>query len=463
LKSDHHKFRKAPLPAGSVREQALLILHQINQQGAYANLALDKGLQNSSLSQSERNLVTEMVNGTVRMQKHLDWVLAFFLRGKLEKQNHWFLNILRLSVYQLLFMDNIPPYACINEAVNLTRQKVNGSMAQVVNAILRNILRQKDSLSYPSVDEPEYLAVYYSHPDWIVNYYLEQFGWETTAAILDYNNRRPGLDFRCNQLKTSPPELVQILTNEGVTCCISPLIPWAIRVQALSKSIADMQAYQGGLFYVQNQASMLAAWLLDPQPGETVIDMCAGVGGKTTHIAELMNNQGAVLAFDLYPQKLDLLAQNASRMGISIIHTEAADAIQLSNEMKKADRIMLDAPCTGLGVLNRRADARWHRRPEDLPALLEVQQALLHKAAQLVKKGGYILYSTCSTLRQENQQQVKNFLEQHPDFCLEPMHQRLEFFPLEPEDLDQAQQGMLLITPGRYGTDGMFYALLRRI
>jgi len=463
LKSDQRKFRKAASLAGSVREQALQILYQINQQGAFANLALDKGLQNSSLSVGERNLLTEMVNGTVRMQKHLDWVLAFFLRGNLQKQNHWFLNILRLSLYQLLFMDNIPPYACINEAVNLTRQRVNNSMAQVVNAVLRNILRQKDSLSYPPDHEPEYLAVYYSHPDWIVKYYLDEFGWDTTVSILEYYNRRPGLDFRCNQLKTSPQELVQGLNSEGVSCHISPLIPWALSIQSLSKSISDLQAYQEGLFYIQNQASMLAAWLLNPQPGEIVVDLCAGVGGKTTHIAELMDNQGIVLAFDLYPQKLELLVQNASRMGISIIRTEAVDATQLSYEGSKPDRIMLDVPCTGLGVLNRRADARWHRHPEDLPALLNVQQALLQKAAQLVKKGGYILYSTCSTLNQENQLQVAKFLESHQDFRLEPFHNRLDFIPLNSEDRCKAQQGMLFLTPGRYGTDGMFYALLRRI
>ncbi|NLU46874.1 MAG: 16S rRNA (cytosine(967)-C(5))-methyltransferase RsmB [Syntrophomonadaceae bacterium] len=463
MKSGQRNSSKDASVDGSVREQALSILYQINQQGAFANLALDKGLQNSSLSIHERNLITEMVNGTVRMQKHLDWVLAFFLKGKLEKQNPWFLNILRLSLYQLLFMENIPPYACINEAVNLTRQRVNSSMARVVNAILRNILRQKDNLTYPPDHEPEYLAVYHSHPDWIVKYYLNEFGWDATVSILEYNNRRPSLDFRCNQLKTSPEQLVHCLHSEGVACHISSLIPWAISVQSLSKSISDLQSFKEGLFYVQNQASMLAAWLLNPQPGETVFDLCAGVGGKTTQMAELMNNQGKIIAFDIYPQKLDLLAKNASRMGISIICTEAGDATQIAYEGKRPDRIMLDAPCSGLGVLNRRADSRWQRRPEELKALLEIQQALLHKAAQLVKEGGYILYSTCSTLKQENQLQVEEFLEKHPDFRLEPMDDRLEFFPLRGEDRSQAQQGMLLLIPGRYNTDGMFYALLRRI
>ncbi len=446
----------------SVREVALLILYQINQQGAYANLALDKSLQRSSLPLHDRNLVTELVNGTVRMQKHLDWVLALFLQGRLEKQNHWFLNILRLSVYQLLFMDHIPAYACINEAVNLTRQRVNGSMARVVNGVLRNLVRQKDTLAYPPSHEPAYLATYYSHPDWVVEYYLHEYGWDKTKLILEYNNQRPGLEFRCNLLRISPEELVQRLQDEGVSSSMSPLMQGAIIIQSLSVPLSGLKAYQQGLFYVQNQASMLAGPLLDPQPGEKVIDLCAGVGGKSTHLAEMMKDQGTLLAFDLYPKKLELLAQNADRLGITMIHTEAADATQLNYAEGVADRILLDAPCTGLGVLNRRSDARWHKHPEDLPALLDIQKALLDQAAHLVKKDGLILYSTCSTLSQENQEQVEAFLQRHHDFQLESISDQLHCFPLNTEDREKAKLGMLLLIPGRYGTDGMFYALLRR-
>lgn len=462
MRLDKEKHR-TDASGNSVREEALLILYKINQKGAYANLTLDKSLQESRLSLPDRNLVTELVNGTIRMQKHLDWVLALFLQGRLEKQNHWFLNILRMSAYQLLFMESIPPYACINEAVNLTRKRVNSSMAKVTNGVLRNLMRQKDKLKYPPSHEPAYLAVYYSHPDWIVEYYLDEYGWDKTQQILEYDNRRPALEFRCNRLKATPVELVRDLREEGVDSCISSLIPWSIIIKSLPGPITSLKAYQQGWFYVQNQASALAAPLLDPQPGERVIDLCAGVGGKTTHLAEVMNNQGTILAFDLYPKKLELLHQNANRLGITIIESEAADATQLNYGGEPADRILLDAPCSGLGVLNRRSDARWHKDPGDLPALLETQQALLDQASHLVKKGGLILYSTCSTLKQENQLQIKAFLERHRDFRLEPIMDRLNFMPLDTGDREKAGEGMLLLTPGSYGTDGMFYALLRRI
>lgn len=463
MRSEKEKHHKDASGNGSVREEALVILYQINQKGAYANLTLDKSLQESRLSLPDRNLVTELVNGTIRMQKHLDWVLALFLQGRLEKQNHCFLNILRMSVYQLLFMESIPPYACINEAVNLTRKKVNSSMAKVTNGVLRNLMRQKDDLKYPPSRDLAYLAVYYSHPDWIVNYYLGEYGWERTEQILEYDNRRPTLEFRCNRLKIGPEELVRSLREEGVDSCISSSIPWSIIVKSLPAPITSLKAYQQGWFYVQNQASALAVTLLDPQPGEIIIDLCAGVGGKTTHLAEVMNNQGSILAFDLYPKKLELLFRNAQRLGLTIIQGEAADVTQLNYGEEEADRILLDAPCSGLGVLNRRSDARWHKHPEDLPALLDIQRALLDQAAYMVKRGGLILYSTCSTLKQENQLQVKAFLERHQDFRLEPIIDRLHFLPLNAEDQKKAAQGMLLLTPGSYGTDGMFYALLRRI
>lgn len=463
MRSDKEKHYRDESGNRSVREEALEIIYEINQKGAFANLTLDKSLQRSSLPLQERNLITELVNGTIRMQKHLDWVLALFLQKPLDKQNHWFLNILRMSAYQLLFMENIPPYACINEAVDLTRKKVNSSMAKVANGVLRNLMRQKDKLEYPPKHEPAYLAVYYAHPDWIVEYYLEEYGWDKTELILEYNNRRPALDFRCNKLKTTPEGLVRILAEEGVDSHISPFVPWSVIINSLPGPITSLKAYQQGLFYVQNQASALAVPMLDPQPGEKIIDLCAGVGGKTTHLAEEMNNEGSVLAFDLYPKKLTILAQNAARLGITIITSQAADATQITYGEGEADRVLLDVPCSGLGVLNRRSDARWHKHQEDLPALLDIQRALLDQAARMVKKDGLILYSTCSTLKQENQWQIGAFLERHRDFRLQPLIDRLHFLPLRDEERKTAAEGMLLLTPGLYGTDGMFYALLRRL
>lgn len=458
----HDAKGRKPDRVSPVREKALEIIYQINNRGAYANLALEKGLEGSELSLSDRNQVTEMVNGTIRMQKHLDWVLALFLQGEPAHQNAWFINILRLAVYQLLFMERIPAYACVNDAVTLTHRRVNRSMARATNAILRRLLREEDSLSYPPPDFPEFLAVYYSHPDWMVHQMLTELGAEETRRILEYNNLRPRLEFRCNRLKANRDEVMKRLGEEKVCCAPSDLVPEAILIESLPCPIGDLQAYRDGLFYVQNQASMLTASLLNPQPGETVIDLCAGLGGKTTHLAEWMDNRGLIYAYDLYAKKLHLLEQNASRLGITIIRSAAENVLHLTSDHAGAQRILLDAPCSGLGVLNRRADSRWHKKPEDVAALQKTQRGLLDQAARLVKKGGRILYSTCSVLGSENQDQVVEFLHRHPQFVLEPLTERLRFFPLDPADTRQAEQGMLLISPGKYGTDGMFYAVLRR-
>lgn len=447
----------------SVREQALEVLYQINIKGAYANLALDKKLEGSSLLLADRNLVTELVNGTVRMQKHLDWVLTLFLKNGISKQNPWLLNILRMSAYQILFMERIPAYACVNEAVVLTQSKVSDSMGKVTNAVLRRLIREKDHLSYPPNDTSDYLAVYYSHPQWIADKLLEQYGRQETIRIMEYNNQRPALQIRTNLLKIDREGLIDHLAVEGAVCSASPFNPWSIDIESLPRAISELEAYRQGYFYVQNSASMLSAPILRPEPGQTVFDLCAGLGGKTTQLAEWMDNQGIITAFDLYARKLELLKQNSVRLGISIIHTENLDVTTLEGGCGTVDRILLDAPCSGLGVLNRRADSRWHKKPQDMIQLLKTQRDLLKQAGKLLKKDGLLLYSTCTFLQEENQQQIFDFMDQNPGVVLMPFSEHLSSIPLDQEDKDAAEQGMLTIAPGKYGTDGMFYALLRRI
>lgn len=447
----------------SVRQQALEVLYQVNTKGAYANLALDKKLEGSSLALADRNLVTELVNGTVRMQKHLDWVLALFLKTGLNKQNPWLLNILRMSAYQILFMERIPAYACVNEAVVLTQTKVSDSMGKVTNAVLRRLIREKDHLPYPPDDTSDYLAVYYSHPQWMADKLLEQYGWQETIRIMKYNNQRPPLQIRTNLLKIDREGLINSLSVEGAVCSSSAFNPWSIDIESLPRAISELEAYRKGYFYVQNSASMLSAPILRPEPGHTVFDLCAGLGGKTTQLAEWMDNQGMISAFDLYARKLELLKQNSARMGISIIRTENRDVTTIDGGWGTADRVLLDAPCSGLGVLNRRADSRWHKKPQDLTQLLETQRNLLRQAGKLLKKDGRLLYSTCTFLEEENQQQILDFLDKNPGFELMPFAEYLSSMPLDGEEKNAADQGMLSIAPGKYGTDGMFYALLRRI
>lgn len=446
-----------------VRKMAAQLLYDILENGAYANLALDKALRDSSLTALDKNLLTEIVNGTVRMLKHLDWVLKLFLKAGIEKQHPWLRNILRISLYQLMFMDNIPDYACVNDAVELTARQTNRSLAKVCNGVLRNILRNREDFKYPREGSLEYLAVYYSHPEWMVEYFLNTYEYESTRQILAYNNTRPQVGLRTNFLKTSRDELLNILAAEGCRAQASVLTPWGIKLIRMENAISEMKAYRQGLFYVQNDASMLAAAILNPAEGSTVVDLACGVGGKSTHLAEYMMNQGDISAFDLYPQKINILEKNCSRLGITIVKATAMDIVNIDSESVKADHILLDAPCSGLGVLNRRADARWRKSQNEINHLVELQTALLDQAGRMLNDSGLLLYSTCTINRSENEEIVKAFLAKHSDYEPESFSEQLAFFPLDNRDRESAGAGMLTIIPGKYQCDGMFYALMRKV
>ncbi|NLX03165.1 MAG: 16S rRNA (cytosine(967)-C(5))-methyltransferase RsmB [Syntrophomonadaceae bacterium] len=442
------------------RAEAVQLIYDVTEQGAYANLALMKTLRHSKLSPIDRNLLTQLVNGTIRMLKHLDWVLNLFLKQDISKQNPWLRNILRVSAYQIMFMERIPDFACVNDAVELTRKRCNANLARVTNGVLRNLVRNKDNIKYPPQGSKEYLAVYYSHPQELVDKLLTLFGAEQSKNILVYNNQPARVDFRFNTLKTTRDDLIQELHQNGVKCCASPFVPCSIRIEDMKGPLEELPPYKEGRFYVQNEASMLATLILDPLPGEKVLDLCCGVGGKTTHIAEKMQNQGLIKAYDSYSRKIDILKTNCTRLGIKIVNAIAQD-IMLLEENQEAERVMLDAPCSGSGVLNRRSDARWNKDIQAINQLTDLQLQFLEKAGSLVGDGGYLLYSTCSVLPAENEEIVQAFIANNP-FELEGFDQKLDFFPLDSRDKENAGQGMLTLIPGKYDTDGMFFALMRK-
>ncbi len=445
-----------------VRKVAMNIIYNITENKAYANLAIDKTLKGNDLSRPDKSLVTEIVNGTIRMLKHLDWVLNLFLAKNVSKQNPWIKTILRMSLYQILFMDKVPNYAAVNEAVELARKKTNHNLSSLVNGVLRNIIRNMDNITYPAPDTIEYLAVYHSHPEWLVANLINNYGIESCAEVLAYNNQRPKLHIRTNTLLATPEELLNELIEMGIDCELSSIFPQAIIINNWgNNSLDQIPAYKKGNFYIQNIASMLAAPILTPEPTEQVYDLCCGVGGKATHMAQLMNNTGNIYCYDIYPSKLTLLEKNAHRLGIKNLTINLEDVLKITEE-QVADKVLLDAPCSGLGVLNRRADLRFNKTLDDLQELVNLQNKLLIKASQIVKKGGYILYATCTINKRENEDVVQNFLLNNNEFELMPLDARLSFFPFTDEDYNKAQSGLLTIIPGRYGTDGMFYALLRR-
>jgi 16S rRNA (cytosine967-C5)-methyltransferase len=445
------------------RELALEIVYIVLEKGAYTNIVLDQYLRKSPLLSDDRHLVTEIVNGTIRMLKHLDWVLNLFLQKPMEKQNPWLRNALRISLYQMLFMEKIPDYASINCAVELSRKKAGSKLSGVANGVLRNISRSRDSIKYPEpVDSIEFLAVYYSQPEWLVRKLLQEHGICATREMLLYFNRRPALILRNNVLLGSRDELIDTLSKEGIHCQASKRTPWGMQVMAMEKSLDEIAAFQAGRFYVQNEASMLAVSIFKPQPGENIIDLCCGVGGKTSFLAEQMNNKGKIDAYDLYDHKLALLSNNCTRLGISIVEVRQQDILCISEGIEKAQGVILDAPCSGLGVLNRRADSRWNKTLDSISDLSLLQGRLLQKAASMVAPGGRLVYSTCTINRAENDELVCQFINTNTDFVLEGFNDEISFFPLDNKDKEGAAGGMLTVLPGKYETDGMFYAKMRR-
>ncbi len=444
------------------RELALNLVYEVMEKGAYTNISLDKALRSSRLSQTDKNLVTEIVNGSIRMIKHLDWVLNLFLQKPVHKQNPWLRNILRISAYQLMFMERIPDYAAVNSAVDLTRKKTSRALTAVCNGVLRNLVRQRGQYDYPPLHTLDYLSVYYSQPEWLVKDWLESFGLEAAVTMFSYLNKRAPLALRINSLRTSPAQVLENIGREGAVAVVSPLVPWSIRLEALEKSIEELSSYQQGHFYIQNEASMLAGAILDPQPGEKIMDLCCGVGGKTTHFAERMQNQGNIKAIDIYEHKMSLLEKNCQRLGITIIQGQTKDILQMEDDYQGWQRVFLDAPCSGLGVLNRRSDSRWHKKPEDVLELNQLQSRLIEKAGQMIAVGGVLVYSTCTINRSENEDIVNGFLQNNPDFELEAFDDLISFLPLDQNDRDTVRQGLLTLLPGKYDTDGMFYARLKR-
>jgi len=443
-----------------VRMKSMQLVHDIEEKGLYANLALEAALRNSELQAADRRQVTGIVNGTIRMIRHLDWVLNLFLNKRMEEQNPWLRSILRISAYQILFMDRIPAHAVVNDAVELTRTRLNPALSKVTNGVLRNMIRQREGIKYPDDNPVNYLSVYYSHPQWLVERYLNMLGRDECERILAYDNLAPTVVLRVNTRRITRGVLLERLREEGVIASPGRLHPQALILEDIDRSLTSLPSFQEGLFYVQNEASMLAANILNPAAGELVYDFCCGIGGKSTHMAELMEDRGRVEAFDLYEHKIKLAWQNCQRLKLEIIRPQAANIMTL-DLTSCADRILLDAPCSGWGVLNRRADSRWHKNEEEIGDLTELQLALLRKAAEGLNGQGELLYATCTINPGENGQVIERFLENH-DFEAQGFEDRINIFPLDEEDRRAAANGQLTILPGKYGSDGMFYALLRR-
>ena len=437
------------------REVSLLALNDCQRQGGWSDAILKKRLASAGLDSRDGALATQLCFGVLQNRLLLDFYLSHFSNLPLKRMEGRVVEALRLGAYQMLFLDKIPHSAAVNASVELTRKHCkNPRAAGMVNGILRNLERNLGGLpTVPQNDPVSCLSTLYSHPEWLVREFLTSMGTEETARLLAANNGRAPITALVNTTRTTVGELTASLEAEGAA--VRPH-PWLADCLILSKTgnLERLTAFQKGLFYIQDPASKLAALALDPKPGMRVLDCCAAPGGKSFACAIQMEGQGEVVSCDLHPHKKKLIQAGADRLGLKNITPMAADGKAFRPEWESAfDRVLVDAPCSGLGVIRKKPDIRY-KDPEPLKDLPQVQRAILDNAARYVRPGGVLVYSTCTLLRRENEEVALGFLKDHPDF-------QAEGFRL-PEYAGDGRTGILTLWPHRQGTDGFFIAKLRR-
>ena len=444
----------------SPRQIAVEILNRMEESGAFAEPLLDATLSHDDLTNiHDRRLLTQIVYGTLRMRGCLDWIIHTLYKGNFDLMEIGIKNILRTAMFQMWYTDRIPDFAIVDEAVEITKIK-HPAGSGLVNAILRNAIRGKDRITYPDVEKDPalYISIFHSHPLWLVNRWMEIFGLDETIAICKANNEIPPYSIRVNRLKTSREQVTEELSREGFEVKTAFFSPDGIIISIPALPIRETISYKSGHIQVQDEASQLIAYLVDPKPGETVLDICAGTGGKTTHLAEIMGNRGNILAIDMNENKIKLLKGNMRRQEITIVDAQVRDATKdLGNAFYEVfDRILIDAPCSGLGTLRRNPEIKWRISKESPRKAVLLQKTILKRAALYLKKGGVLVYSTCSLLPEENQKIIRDFITDHGDFT-----------PARPTGIIHSSmidnRGYFRTYPHRHGTDGFFGAALKKM
>ena len=438
------------------REAALLTLNTCQRQGGWSDGALKKQLAAGGLEGREAALATQLCFGVVQNEMLLDFYISKFSNIPLRRMESKVVQALRLGLYQMLFLSKIPQSAAVNCSVELTRTHCKNPRAPgMVNAILRSLQRNLNQLpTIPQNDLAEYFSILYSHPVWLVEALLPLLGSEGTAEFLQANNSQPPMTAMVNTTKATAQEATDLLAEQGVE--VTPH-PWLENCLILNKTgnLERLDAYGQGLFYVQDPASRLMALASGAAPGMRVLDMCAAPGGKSFAAAIQMDNQGEVISCDLHPHKKKLIQAGADRLGLSIIKPMTADGKVRREEWVSAfDLVLVDAPCSGLGVIRKKPDIRY-KDPKPLEDLPQVQQAILENAAGYVKAGGVLMYSTCTILPRENGEVVSAFLEKHPEFVREA-------FEL-PGAAGRGEAGEITLWPQVHQTDGFFICKLRKV
>ncbi len=438
-----------------VRGLAVKILNRVERTDAYLEKLLDNEMSNTELNGQDKALLYEIVHGVIRWMGRLDWVLNGFYKGQFSKAIPNLKNGLRVALYQILFLDKIPDYAVVNEAVEFVKKLQGQKPADLTNAILRNIIRNKNGIRYPDPNEdlPGYISAYYSHPSWMVKRYLARFGREDTEKLLATNNEKPYLTLKINALKTNPNEFKELLNSVNLKFNPGRYLSEFFQLQNLT-NITAWKYYSHGYFNVQDESAGLACRLLEPEPGMRILDMCSAPGGKTAYIAGLIHDKGEIIALDRYESRLKIMRKNMERLGINSVKTIEVNALEYDDGL--FDRVLADVPCLGSGTLSKKPDIKWKKDLLDLKRITELQYNLLLKAAAMVKPGGVLVYSTCSIEPEENGEIVNKFLINNSNFKLQNASDK---FVQELID----ENGCIQTLPHIHHMDGAFAAKLVRI
>ena len=434
----------------TAREAALRALVACEQQGAWSDGFLKKILRTAGLDSRDAALTTRLCFGVLQNRLLLDYYLGKLSTVKLEKMEPAVRNALRLGAYQVLFLDRVPDHAAVSEAVDLARKgSKNPRSAGLVNGVLRSLVRQKDSL-----EPPEDPAVRYSHPRWLADLFTRRLGREEAAALMAADNGEPPTCAQVNTTKATVEAVADSLRAEGVEVTPHPWLPNCLLLSHTG-SLEELTAFREGLFYIQDAAAKLAVLAADPREGMDVLDACAAPGGKSFAAAIAMAGRGKVVSCDIHPHKMDLIRAGAKRLGLDCITAQVLDGKECKEEyLDGFDLVLADVPCSGLGIIRKKPDIRY-KDPKPLEGLPRVQKAILDNVCRYVKPGGVLLYATCTLLERENEDVVRAFLDKYKDFTLEGFQ--------VPGDFEGARDGMVTCWPHRHGTDGFFFAKLRRM
>ena len=445
------------------RDLALAALNRAENSPGHPERYLEQAFQQDpSLTQRDRSLTVYLVQGVLRWRLRLDWIIHRSVRFPFKNITPPVLNILRIAVCQILFMDRIPDSAAVNEAVKQAKASKAPHVVSSVNGILRDICRKKNEGSFPDrgKDPVRFLSVFYSYPEWLVKKWMRELGMDSAERLLEAENHLPTLVVRTNRLKINRPDLIRYLTQEGIEARPTPYSPEGTEIRGLGGPIQEMEAFRRGLFQVQGEAAQICSHLISPKPGESILDLCAGLGGKSTHMAELMGNEGRIVALDKNHGRLVKLARSSRRLGITSVEPIVGNAgDSLRNIFRRSfDKILMDGPCSNLGTISRHPDAKWTRDEADIKRLAILQKAILNGSPALLQTGGCLLYVTCTISKDENEGVVNDFLKNNREMTLENLKDHIPEWGIELID----EKGFFRTFPHIHKMDGFFGALFKK-